>query len=63
MFFVEREKEGQKGRKDEEEDVSSYWMTLRKRKDTLHCKRKHQIALCGELALEKATDLSYGMNE
>ena len=30
------------------EDVSSYWMTLRKRQDTESLKRKHQIALCGE---------------
>ena len=31
---------GKKGRKDEEEDVSSYWKTLRKRKDTGNLKRK-----------------------
>jgi hypothetical protein len=28
-------KERQKGQEDEEEDVSSYWMDLRKRRDTL----------------------------
>jgi hypothetical protein len=28
--------EGQKLREDEEEGVSSYWMTLRKREDTLN---------------------------
>jgi hypothetical protein len=28
-------------REDEEEDVSSYWMTLRKREDTGNLKRKH----------------------
>ena len=30
----ERRKEGRKGRKDKEEDVSSCWMNLRKREDT-----------------------------
>jgi hypothetical protein len=44
--------------KNEEEDISTYWMPLRKYEDTEHRKRKHQIALCGELALEEATDLS-----
>jgi hypothetical protein len=43
---------------DEEEDVESYWMTLRKGEDTLVWKRKLSIALCGELALEEALDLS-----
>jgi hypothetical protein len=33
-------------------------MTLRKRKDNGNVKKKHQIALCGELALEEAADLS-----
>jgi hypothetical protein len=37
----------QKGGEDEEKDVSSYWMTLKKRK-----KRKHWIALSEDLALE-----------
>jgi hypothetical protein len=27
-------------------DISSYWMTLRKREDTANRKRKHYIALC-----------------
>jgi hypothetical protein len=32
---IEGKKEGRKeGRKDKEEDISSYWMTLRKRDDT-----------------------------
>ena len=44
---------GRRGR-----NVSSYWMTLRKREGTGNGKRKHQIALCGELAMEGATDLS-----
>jgi hypothetical protein len=30
----EIQKEGKKWQKDEEEGVSSYWMTLRKREDT-----------------------------
>ena len=47
-------KEGRyKWREDEEEDVSIDWMTLRKREDTRNWKRKHQIALCGELDLER----------
>jgi hypothetical protein len=41
-----------------EEDVESYWMTLRKGEDTLIWKRKLWIALCGEFALEEALDLS-----
>jgi hypothetical protein len=32
-------------------------MTLRKRDDTGIWKRKHLLALCGELALEEAMDL------
>jgi hypothetical protein len=40
-----------------EEDVSSYWMSLRKRKDTVNLKRKRLIALCGELAVEEAMGL------
>jgi len=34
-------------------------MTLRKQEGTGNWKRKHQNAPCGELALEKAIDLSY----
>jgi hypothetical protein len=33
-------------------------MTLRKREDARIGKRKHQIALCGQLVLEEAMDLS-----
>jgi hypothetical protein len=33
-------------------------MTLRKCEDTGNRKRKHYIALCGELALEEAVDVS-----
>jgi hypothetical protein len=38
-------KEGQEGREVEEEYVSSYWLTLRKREGNL--KREHKIAVCG----------------
>ena len=31
---------------------------VKKRKDTVKWKRKHQIALCGELALKEAVKLS-----
>ena len=34
-------------------------MALRKREDTQTWKRKHYVALSGDLALEKAVDLSY----
>jgi len=54
----ERYKGGQKWQEDKEEDVGSYWMTLRKGEDTLISKRKFWIAVCGELALEEALDLS-----
>ena len=41
----------------EEEDVSSYWMTLRKREDT-EIKRGITRLCCGELVLEEAIGLS-----
>jgi hypothetical protein len=44
-------------RQDNEEDVSSYWMILRKREDTGILKRKHQSELSGELNLEQSMDL------
>jgi hypothetical protein len=34
MLLKARQKEGQKWREDEEEGVSSYWMTSTKREDT-----------------------------
>jgi len=43
---------------DEEENVGSYWMTLRKGEDTHIWRRKLKIALCGELDLEEVLDLS-----
>jgi hypothetical protein len=42
----------------QEKDVSSYWMTLRKRQDTGNLKRKHYIALSVERALEDAMEES-----
>jgi hypothetical protein len=48
-----------KSRDDEEKEVSSYWLTLRKRHDTGNCHRKQYSVLFGELALEGATDLSW----
>ena len=43
---------------DEEEDVRSYWITLRAGEDTLIWKRRLWIALCGGIVLEEALDLS-----
>lgn len=50
----ERHRGEQKWEKDEEEDVSRVWTTLRKREGILNWKRKQWIALCGELGLEQA---------
>jgi hypothetical protein len=41
-----------KGREEEEEDLNSYWKTLKKIGNTEICNRKHQIALCGELPVD-----------
>ena len=38
--------------------MSSYWTTLRKKENIENVKRKHQIAPCGELAVEEAVHLS-----
>ena len=57
-ILKERENEGWKWWEGKEEDVSSYWITLRKLEDIVNWKRKHYIALPGELALEEAVDLS-----
>jgi hypothetical protein len=46
-----------KWQEDKEEDVESYWMTLRKGEGTLIWKRKLWIAVYGELVLEEALDL------
>jgi hypothetical protein len=46
------------GREDEEEDVSSYWMTVGKLEEIGSWKGKHLISRSGELALEEAMDLS-----
>jgi hypothetical protein len=57
-LLKERHKGGEKWQEDKEEDVESYWMTLKKKEDTLIWRRKLWITLCGELALEEALDLS-----
>jgi hypothetical protein len=49
--FLKHVIEGKMGRKDEEEDAICYRITLRKRDDTGKRKRKHLMALCGELAV------------
>jgi hypothetical protein len=46
------EKEGRKGREDEKEDVSIYWIALRKREGTGNWKRYQYIARCGERTVE-----------
>ena len=56
--IIEGKTKGGKWREDKEEEVSSYWMTLKKRGDTGNWNRKHWIALHGELAWEEAMDLS-----
>jgi len=43
---------------DEEQGVSSYWMSLGKIVVTVNWKRKHYLSLCGELASEEATELT-----
>lgn len=37
---------------------TSYWMTLTRGADTVNCKRKHQLALNGDLVWGVAVDLS-----
>lgn len=44
--------------KTRKKEVSSLFMTLRKRKNTGNWKRKHYIPLCGEFAIENVLDLS-----
>jgi hypothetical protein len=44
MLLEKREE----GRKDKEEDVSSYWMNLGKGEGTVNLQKKHWIAVCGE---------------
>lgn len=46
-------------REEDEEDIRSYWMTVRKREDIVNWNSKHQISLCEELDLEEAVDM-YG---
>jgi hypothetical protein len=45
-------------REDEEEDVSSYWVALRKWDYAGNWMRKRWMAFCGELSLEEAVKLS-----
>jgi hypothetical protein len=48
-----------KGWKNEEEDVSSSWITLKKIDHTGNGgNREHSIALCGEIAVEETMDQS-----
>jgi len=47
-----------KWQEDEEEDVRSYWMTLRTGEDILIWMRRLWIALYGGIVLEEALDLS-----
>ena len=47
-----------KWQEDEEEDVRSYWITLRTGEDILIWRRRLWIALCGGIVLEEALDLS-----
>jgi len=54
----EGKREGWKGQEEEEEDVSSYGMTLRKPEYTETIIRKPQFALCGELILKEGMDVS-----
>ena len=58
-FYSTLLEERWKGRDDQEENVSSYWIILRKRYDTETAERKHSIALCEELAFAEAVDLLY----
>jgi len=39
------------------ENVSNYWMILKKWVDTENGKKKQYIRLCGELTLEEGMDL------
>jgi len=46
------------GREENEEDVSSYCMTLRRREYPGNSRRKNYFALAEELPSEEATDLT-----
>jgi hypothetical protein len=52
--------ERETGWEDDEEDVSSYWKIKEKRECVGVWKKKHYIALSGELVLEEAMDLLQG---
>jgi len=51
----DREKE--RSDEDEEESVSSYWLSLRKWEGTGNWKRKHWIAIGGKIAFEDVMEL------
>ena len=59
-------KESSKVREEEGEDVSTLSADFKERENTGNWNRKHQISLCGELAVEEAVDCRKevcGMNE
>jgi hypothetical protein len=58
-FYSALLEERWKGRDDQEENVSSDWIILRKRYDIETAERKYSIALCEELAFAEAVDLLY----
>jgi len=43
---------------DDEKEVNSYWMRLRKRESTVNWKGRHHVSLSGEQVLEEALNLS-----
>jgi hypothetical protein len=53
-----KERQVYKWRKDKEEDIRSYLVTLWEREDTGNWNRKQLVALCREVALEEAVVLS-----
>ena len=57
-ILKERQTKSWNGWKEEEEDVSNYWMKLMNREVTETWKRKLQIALSGELFFEESVELS-----
>jgi hypothetical protein len=57
-LLYKRQKKEYMWRGDKEEDVSSYLMTLRKGGNTVNWKRQQLRALCGEMDLEGAMQLS-----
>lgn len=56
MLLKKRQKEGQKWQGDKEEDVGSYWITLRKRENNKPFSIGSTRSQCGEQGLEEAVD-------